>query len=55
MYSKRLIGATIERGNGAVLCMKEELMAFDSKNYIIPIMAYLMSGLMKGLSQQEIS
>jgi predicted AAA+ superfamily ATPase len=30
---------TLESGamNGAVLCMKEELMAFDSKNYIIPI------------------
>src|SRR5665647_1969043 len=34
---KTLDRANIERGNGAVLCMKEELMAFDSKNYIIPI------------------
>ncbi|HEY5585900.1 MAG TPA: ATP-binding protein [Ruminiclostridium sp.] len=34
---KTLDKANIERGNGAVLCMKEELMAFDSKNYIIPI------------------
>jgi hypothetical protein len=34
---KTLDRANIERGNGAVLCMKEELTAFDSKNYIIPI------------------
>ena len=34
---KMLDRANIERGNGAVLCMKEELMAFDSQNYIIPI------------------
>jgi len=34
---KTLDKANIERGNGAVLCMKEELMAFDSQNYIIPI------------------
>ena len=34
---KTLDRANIERGNGAVLCMKEELMAFDSQNYIIPI------------------
>ena len=34
---KTLDKANIERGNGAVLCMKEELMVFDSKNYIIPI------------------
>ncbi|MHB8171747.1 MAG: ATP-binding protein [Thermincolia bacterium] len=34
---KTLDRANIERGNGAVLCMKEELMAFDSKNYLIPI------------------
>lgn len=27
----------IERGNGAVICMKDEFMAFDTKNYIIPI------------------
>lgn len=34
---KTLDRAHIERGNGAVLCMKEELMAFDGSNYIIPI------------------
>ncbi|KGP75692.1 ATPase [Desulfosporosinus sp. Tol-M] len=34
---KTLDRANIERGNGAVLCLKEELMAFDSQNYIIPI------------------
>jgi len=34
---KTLDRSNMERGNGAVLCMKEELMAFDSKNYIIPI------------------
>lgn len=34
---KTLDRANIKRGNGCVLCMKEELMAFDSKNYIIPI------------------
>jgi predicted AAA+ superfamily ATPase len=34
---KTLDRANIKRGNGAVLCMKEELMAFDSQNYIIPI------------------
>ena len=34
---KTLDRANIERGNGAVLCMKEELMAFDRQNYIIPI------------------
>lgn len=34
---KTLDKAKVERGNGAVICMKEELMAFDSKNYIIPI------------------
>jgi hypothetical protein len=34
---KTLDRVNIERGNGAVLCMKEELMAFDSQNYIIPI------------------
>lgn len=34
---KTLDKANIKRGNGGVLCMKEELMAFDSKNFIIPI------------------
>ena len=34
---KTLDRSSIERGNGAVLCMKEDLMAFDSQNYIIPI------------------
>ena len=34
---KTLDRGNIERGNGAVICMKEELMAFDSKNYIVPI------------------
>ena len=34
---KTLDKVNIERGNVAVLCMKEELMVFDSKNYIIPI------------------
>lgn len=34
---KTLDKAGVERGNGAVLCMKEELLAFDSKNYIVPI------------------
>ena len=34
---KTLDKGNIERGNGAVICMKEELMAFDSKNYIVPI------------------
>jgi predicted AAA+ superfamily ATPase len=34
---KTLDKAAMERGNGAVLCMKGELMAFDRKNYIIPI------------------
>ncbi len=29
--------ANIKRGNGAVLCMKDTLTAFDSKNFIIPI------------------
>jgi len=34
---KTLDKASIERGNGAVLCMKEDLMAFDGQNFIIPI------------------
>jgi predicted AAA+ superfamily ATPase len=34
---KTLDRAGIERGNGAVLCMKEELSAFDSQNLIVPI------------------
>lgn len=34
---KVLDKTNINRGNGAVLCMKEELSAFNSKNYIIPI------------------
>ena len=34
---KILDRANIERGKGGVLCMKEELSAFDSKNFIIPI------------------
>jgi predicted AAA+ superfamily ATPase len=34
---KTLDRTNLERGNGAVLCMKEELLAFDSKNFIIPI------------------
>ena len=34
---KTLDRANIESGNGAVLCMKDELMAFDSQNYIIPV------------------
>jgi len=34
---KTLDKANIGLGHGAVLCMKEELMAFDRQNYIIPI------------------
>lgn len=34
---KTLDKSNIERGHGAVLCMKEELMAFDRQNYIVPI------------------
>lgn len=34
---KTLDKGNIERGTGGILCMQEELMAFDNKNYIIPI------------------
>lgn len=34
---KTLDKGNVKRGNGAVLCMKEKLMALDRQNYIIPI------------------
>jgi hypothetical protein len=34
---KILDRANIERGKAAVLCLKDELMAFDNMNYIISI------------------
>ena len=29
--------SNMKRGNGAIICMKDKLSAFDNKNYIIPI------------------